>query len=298
MASTGSMNQPSEKQNRPARGETAQIVRRFRRNQLAVFGLVIIVFFLVAAICAPLFPLIDPDRVDAPNRLKPIFTPGHLLGTDQFGRDMLSRMVWGSRISLLAGLISTCIALVIGTFIGLVSGYFGRWLDHLLMRIMDIFMAFPYILLAMAIVAGIGPGLFNAMLAVGIVGIPLYARIARASTLSIKEKEYVDAARSLGSSSSRVILSHVFPNTWTPTLVTATLDLGNKIISTASLSFLGLGTQPPTADWGNMLASGRDFIVTAPNVAFLPGLAIFLVVLGFNLLGDGLRDTFDPRLKE
>ncbi len=292
------MDYSSGNKGRPERGEIAQIILRFKHNQLAIFGLAIILFFIIIAICVPLLPVVNPNHVDAPKRLKQILTPGHLLGTDQFGRDMLSRMVWGSRISLLAGLISTFIALMIGTTIGLISGFFGRWLDEVLMRIMDILMAFPYILLAMAMIAGIGPGLFNAMLAVGIVGIPLYARIARASTLSVKEKEYVDAARSLGGSSLRMILCHVFPNIWTPILITGTLDLGNKIIATASLSFLGLGTQPPIADWGNMLASGRDFIVTAPHVAFLPGLAIFIVVLGFNLLGDGLRDTFDPRLKE
>ena len=286
------------KQRKPAKSEVAQIIRQFKRHHLAIVGLFIIVFVISAALITPLLPLMNPNQVDAPNRLKPIYTSGHLLGTDQFGRDMLSRLMWGARISLMAGLTSTGIALVIGTTIGLISGYFGRWIDHVLMRMMDVLMAFPYILLAMAIVAGLGPGLFNAMLAIGIVGIPLYARITRASTLSVKEKEYVDAAKSIGANPLRVMLFHVFPNIWTPILVTTTLDFGNKIISTASLSFLGMGTQPPTADWGNMLATGRDYIVAAPHAAFLPGLAIFIVVLAFNFLGDGLRDTFDPRLKE
>jgi peptide/nickel transport system permease protein len=228
--------------------------------------------------------------------LTPPFTvPGRVLGTDEVGRDMLSRLVWGARISLLMGIASAIGALIVGGILGLVAGYLGGATDQIVMRCMDVLMAFPFILLAIALVAALGPGLLNAMLAITVVGVPYYARLVRASALVVREQDYVLAARTLGASSSIILRRHLFPNILGPLIVLFTLDVGAKIIATASLSFLGLGAQPPTADWGNMLATGRQYLATAWWAATEPGLAIFVVVLGCNLLGDGLRDVLDPR---
>lgn len=273
------------------------VMRNLRRNWLAVAGLGIIVLIALLAVSVPLLPLTDPDKVDTINRLQPMGTPAHLLGTDEFGRDILSRLIWGARISLSMGIFAASLALVVGVLLGLISGYYGKLVDTIIMRLLDIMMAFPYILLAIVIVAALGPGLFNAMLAIAVVGIPGYARIVRGSVLSIKEREFVEASRALGATNARTLTWHVLPNVIAPIIVAASLDVGSKIIATAGLSFLGLGTQPPTSDWGTMLASGRKFVTVAPHVAILPGLAIAVVVLGFNLFGDWLRDTLDPRLR-
>lgn len=274
-----------------------RVMRNLRRNGLAVAGLGIIVLIALLALIAPLLPLADPDKVDTINRLQPVGAPAHLLGTDEFGRDILSRLIWGARISLSMGIFAASLALVVGVLLGLISGYYGRLADTIIMRLLDIMMAFPYILLAIVIVAVLGPGLFNAMLAIAVVGIPGYARIVRGSVLSIKEREFVEASRALGATNARTLAWHVLPNVIAPIIVAASLDVGSKIIATAGLSFLGLGTQPPTSDWGTMLASGRKFVTVAPHVAILPGLAIAMVVLGLNLFGDWLRDTLDPRLR-
>ena len=235
--------------------------------------------------------------MDTPSRLRPPLTPGHVLGTDEFGRDLLARVVWGARISLLAGLAAAALAMAIGVAFGVLGGYYTGWVETLLMRLTDIMMAFPYILLAIAIVAGLGPGLRNAMLAIGIVGFPLYARLVRGVVLSLREREFVEAARALGAPDHVILGRHVLPHLSSPVMVTFSLDVGAKILATAGLSFLGLGTQPPTADWGSMLATGRQFVILSPHVVLLPGLAILVVVLALNIVGDALRDLLDPRMR-
>ena len=267
------------------------------RNRLALAAALVIVAAVLGAALAPYLPLLDPDAVDTPNRLRPPGVAGHLLGTDEFGRDMLARLVWGARVSLLAGVGTAAASMLIGVLLGLHAGYWGGRVDTIVMRLTDILMAFPYILLAIAIVAGLGPGLANAMVAIAIVGFPFYARLVRGVVLSLREREFVEAARALGSSEQVIVRRHLLPHLLAPIAVAFSLDVGAKILATAGLSFLGLGTQPPTADWGSMLATARTFVVLRPHVALLPGLAIFAVVLSLNVLGDALQDFLDPRLR-
>ena len=269
--------------------------RRWARNQLALLALLVLAGVVLAACLAPYLPLADPDAVDTVQRLKPPFTPGHLLGTDEFGRDLLSRLVWGARVSLLAGAATAAAAMLIGVLLGVLSGYYSGWPETVIMRLTDILMAFPYILLAIAIVAGLGPGLRNAMIAIAIVGFPIYTRLVRGVVLSVRGREFVEAARALGSTDRLILVRHVVPQLLSPVIVAFSLDVGAKILATAGLSFLGLGTQPPTADWGSMLATGRQFVILSPHVVLLPGLAIFVIVLALNLVGDALRDFLDPR---
>ena len=269
--------------------------RRFGRNRLAVLATLVIVGVVLAALLAPYLPLADPDTVDTPNRLRPPLTPGHFLGTDEFGRDLLSRLVWGARISLLAGAASAAAAMLVGVVLGVLGGYYSGWPETVIMRLTDILMAFPYILLAIAIVAGLGPGLRNAMIAIAIVGFPFYTRLVRGVVLSVRNREFVEAARALGSPDRLILVRHIVPQLISPVVVAFSLDVGAKILATAGLSFLGLGTQPPTADWGSMLATGRQFVILSPHVVLLPGLAIFVIVLALNLVGDALRDLLDPR---
>jgi peptide/nickel transport system permease protein len=267
------------------------------RNRLAVAALLALVTVLGAGLAAPLLPLADPDTVDTPNRLRPPLSSGHLLGTDEFGRDLLSRLIWGGRVSLLAGAGAAGAAMLIGVGFGIVAGYYGGGVETVIMRFTDILMAFPYILLAIAIVAGLGPGLGNAMIAIAIVGFPLYTRLVRGVVLSVRAREFVEAARALGSPDPLILLRHVIPHLLSPVIVALSLDVGAKILATSGLSFLGLGTQPPTADWGSMLATGRQFVILRPHVVLLPGLAIFVVVLALNLVGDAVRDLLDPRTR-
>jgi peptide/nickel transport system permease protein len=269
--------------------------RPFGRNRLAVLALLVIVGVVLAALLAPYLPLADPDTVDTPNRLRPPLTSGHLLGTDEFGRDLLSRLVWGARISLLAGAATAAAAMLVGVVLGVFGGYYSGWPETVIMRLTDILMAFPYILLAIAIVAGLGPGLRNAMIAIAIVGFPIYTRLVRGIVLSVRGREFVEAARALGSPDRLILVRHIVPQLISPVVVAFSLDVGAKILATAGLSFLGLGTQPPTADWGSMLATGRQFVILSPHVVLLPGLAIFVIVLALNLVGDALRDLLDPR---
>jgi peptide/nickel transport system permease protein len=269
--------------------------RRFGRNRLAVLATLIIVGVILAALLAPYLPLADPDTVDTPNRLHPPLTGGHVLGTDEFGRDLLSRLVWGARISLLAGVGTAAAAMLFGVVLGVFGGYYSGWPETVIMRLTDILMAFPYILLAIAIVAGLGPGLRNAMIAIAIVGLPFYTRLVRGVVLSVRGREFVEAARALGSPDRLILVRHIVPQLISPVVVAFSLDVGAKILATAGLSFLGLGTQPPTADWGSMLATGRQFVILSPHVVLLPGLAIFVIVLALNLVGDALRDVLDPR---
>jgi peptide/nickel transport system permease protein len=271
--------------------------RLFARNRLAAAGVVVLVLAVGAALIAPWLPLADPDVVDTANRLRAPLTPGYALGTDEFGRDLLSRLVWGARVSLLAGVGTAALAMLIGVVLGIVGGYHTGWVESVVMRLTDILMAFPYILLAIAIVAGLGPGLRNAMLAIAIVGFPFYTRLVRSVVLSVRGREFVEAARALGAPDAGILLRHVLPHLLSPVIVAFSLDVGAKILATAGLSFLGLGTQPPTADWGSMLATGRQFVILRPHVALLPGLAIFVVVLATNLVGDALRDLLDPRTR-
>ena len=269
--------------------------RPLRRYPLAVAGALVLIVAVAAAAFAPHLPLPDPDTVDTPNRLRPPLSASHPLGTDEFGRDLLSRLVWGARVSLLAGVGTAGLAMLVGVVLGVLGGYYTGWIEAMVMRLTDVLMAFPYILLAIAIVAGLGPGLRNAMIAIAIVGFPLYTRLVRGVVLSVKQLEFVEAARALGSSDASILARHVLPQFVSPVLVTFSLDVGAKILATAGLSFLGLGTQPPTADWGSMLATGRQFVVLSPHVVLLPGLAIFVIVFAVNLVGDALRDALDPR---
>lgn len=274
--------------------------RRWRRlltNGMAVTGLALILILALLALAAPWLGLQDPIAVETSRRLLPIFSPGHLLGTDEFGRDMLSRLVWGGRTSLVTGLLSAAISAVLGVALGVLAGFAGGRTDTLIMRGTDVLMSFPYILLAIAVTAALGPGIRNAMLAVGITGIPIYIRTVRSTSLVIMQQEYITAARAIGSPNLRIALRHLLPNLVSPITVIFSLDVGSKIIATSSLSFLGLGPQPPLADWGSMLSNGRTYLSMAPHVATLPGLLILAVVLGCNLLGDGVRDALDPRMK-
>ena len=267
------------------------------RQGLAVTAALALLAAVLAALLAPVLPLADPDTVDTPHRLRPPGSPGHALGTDEFGRDLLARLVWGARVSLLAGVATAAASMLIGVALGVIGGFYTGWVEALVMRLTDILMAFPYILLAIAIVGGLGPGLRNAMVAIAIVGFPIYTRLVRGIVLSLREREFVEAARALGAGDPLILARHVLPHLLSPVIVAFSLDVGFKILATAGLSFLGLGTQPPTADWGSMLATGRQFVILSPHVAMLPGLAIFVVVLALNLVGDALRDLLDPRVR-
>jgi peptide/nickel transport system permease protein len=270
--------------------------RRFIRNRVAPIGLVVIVASLLVAILAPVIIPHDIRTMAPQSALTP---PGriHLFGTDEFGRDVFSRVLMGSRVSLVVAFLSVVVAVVIGTTIGLAAGYYGGWWDSLSMRAMDIIFAFPAILLAIAIMAVLGTSLINLVIAIGIVYTPQFARVARAAALTVRSLEFVDAARALGLGNPRIMWRHIIPNVLAPVTVQISLSLSLAILSESALSFLGLGTQPPTPSWGNMLSEGRQFLEIAPWNAVFPGLAIMVVVLGFNLLGDGLRDLLDPRLR-
>ncbi len=269
---------------------------RLLRNKLAIAGLVIMGIFILTAIFAPLLTPYSPTVQQlTERRLPPSFA--HPLGMDDLGRDILSRIIFGTRKSLQVGVLSVSMAIVLGTLIGALSGYIGGWFDILIMRVMDIVMAFPALLLAIAIVTILGPGLINMLYAIAIVSVPAYARIVRASVLGVKAQDYVIAAKALGCSSARTLIRHVLPNCLTPIIVQGTLGIGTAILDAAGLSFLGLGAQPPTPEWGAMLGQGRYAIFSAPHIVLFPGLAIMFTVLGFNLLGDGLRDALDPRLR-
>ncbi|MCG2789070.1 MAG: ABC transporter permease [Actinomycetia bacterium] len=271
-------------------------LKRLRRNKLAMLGLAIVIALILIALFAPLLAPYDPiARIKADSSLAP--SSVHLFGTDLLGRDIFSRVIYGSRISIEVGIIAVGISVIIGLFFGALSGYFGNIPDTVIMRIADIFFAFPYILGAIAIMTVLGPGVINIFIAIGILGWASFARIFRSSILTIKNKEYIEAARALGASNYRIITKHIFPNAFAPIIVYATMNIGTAIIVEAALSFLGLGVQPPTAAWGKMLAESLDYIDIAPWMMVFPGLAIVITVLGFVLLGDGLRDAFDPKLR-
>ena len=282
--------------------EWVTLLRRLVRRRTALFGMLVVLAVMLAALIAPIVAPFDPLEQDIGQRLR---EPGwqdaqgrvHPLGTDHLGRDILSRIVFGSRIALVVGLAAVVISGVLGMVIGLVAGYFGGRMDDFLMRLADVQLAFPFILLAIAIIGVLGPSLRNIIIVIGVSSWVVYARVVRGEVLSIREREYVHAAVALGSRHWRVLVTHVLPNTFTPWLVVATLDMARVIVIESALSFLGLGVQPPTPTWGGMLADGRVYLSTAWWLATFPGLAILITVLGINLFGDGLRDTLDPRLK-
>ncbi len=273
-----------------------RVAARLRRNPGAWIGAVILLAFLTAAVFAPQIAPYDHTRQNILRRLQPP-SEEHRLGTDELGRDILSRIIFGTRVSLQVGLISVSISGFFGTAFGLAAGYFRR-LDNVIMRFMDILLAFPGILLAMAIVAALGPGLYNSMVAIGIWAIPVYARVTRGSVLGVKQTEYIEASRALGVSEFRIIFRHILPNIASPLIVLSTMRIATAILSAASLSFLGLGAQPPIADWGGMLSAGRMYVRDAPWVAVFPGMAITLTVLGFNLFGEALREALDPQVQK
>jgi peptide/nickel transport system permease protein len=293
----------------PSRGLWGNAFRQLLRKRSAVVGLVMLGVLVFVAVFAPLIAPYDPNAVLLGNGVTPRMDPcihafnwcdesepQFILGTDGNGRDVFSRIVFGARLSLAAGVGSVTFAVIIGTIIGLIAGFFGGWLDNVLMRLMDVLLAFPALLLAIFIVTVFGPGLVNAILAISIVTVPIYARVVRSTVLTVREADFVTADIALGVSTPRLIWHRILPNSLTPLVVQATLGVATAVLEVAALSFLGLGVQPPTAEWGSMLAAERNQVFTAPHLVFFPGLAIMWNVLAFNLLGDGLRDALDPRL--
>src|SRR6056297_1890986 len=280
-----------------APSKSGQFLSLFLRNRLAAVGGAILAVVVLTVLAAPVLPLQDPFAQDTANKFLRPFSPGHLLGTDHLGRDILSRLSWGTRLSLVVGLVASVGAAFFGSAIGIVAGYYGGRTDNLLMRAIDMLMAFPYILLALAIVAALGPGLVNALIAVAVVNIPFFARNIRGVTVTLANKEFIDAARLSGMGDARIIVSEILPNVLPVIVIAMSTTVGWMILETAGLSFLGLGSQPPVADLGSMLGEGRNALITDPHASIVPGLMIFLIVMSVNLLGDGVRDALDPRLR-
>lgn len=280
------------------RSQSADVWKRLKKSKAAVVGLVLIAMFVLMAVFAPLIVSYEDDAIKM-NVKERLQTPSaeHLFGTDEFGRDIFARVVYGTRISLFVGIISVGIALTLGGFLGSIAGYYGGKIDNMIMRVLDVLLAIPTILLAITIVASLGASILNLMIAVGISNIPGFARVVRASVLSVKDQEFIEAARAIGAKDHTIILKHVLPNSMAPIIVYATLKVATAIMATASLSFIGLGVQPPTPEWGSMLAGGRAYIRDYMYIVMYPGLAIVLTVLSLNLIGDGLRDALDPKLK-
>lgn len=266
------------------------------RNYITVVGLGIVVIMIIMAILASYIAPYGYETMVLTDRLQPP-SARHLLGTDQFGRDILSRMLYGARASLVVGLGGVAIAMSIGVLLGGIAGFYGRWVDEVIMRIVDILLAFPYIILAVALMAMVGPSLRNIILVIGITRTPRFARVTRGAVLTLKEMDFVTAARALGQTEWRVLTRHILPNCLTPIVVMASLSVATAILTESALSFLGLGIQPPQASWGTMIADGRRFMLDAPWIATFPGIAISLTILGYNLFGDGLRDALDPKLR-
>jgi len=278
-------------------GFWADTLHRVVRNRAAVAGGIVVVIFVAVALSAPLLSPYDPLKGRLGERLRAP-SAAHWLGTDELGRDVLSRVLHGARITIRIQLAAVGLALVIGAALGLTAGYIGRWVDQLIMRLMDILMAFPGIFLALAIIAALGTGLGNVIIAAGIFLVPQFARVVRASVLTLKDMEFVQAARALGQGDFAIVFRYLLPNSLAPIIVQTSLRMATVLLTASGLSFLGLGVQPPSPEWGAMLSNARAYMITAPHVAMVPGLAIALVVLAFNLLGDGLRDSLDPRLRE
>lgn len=291
MSATADIAQPG-----PARapGQVAWIARRFLRNKAAVAGLIVVGLFVLVAIFAPVLAPYDPIKTNW-SEIRHAPSAAHWFGTDELGRDVLSRIIYGARASLMAGVISVVIAFVVGVPVGIVSGYVGGVFDTVVMRVIDAFLAIPFLIMAIALAAFLGPSLTNAMIAIGISTAPIFARLARGQTLIVKVEEYIEAAYSLGVRPMTILTRYIFVNAFPPLLVQSTLAIATAIIAEAALAFLGLGQQPPAASWGSMLNTARMALSQAPWMSIYPGVAIFLTVLGFNLLGDGLHDALDPK---
>lgn len=289
------MEEVSVKESKSA-GPWQEAWREFRKNKVAVVGMIIVLFFILLAIFAPFIAKEGINEQVMADRLQPPSSE-YWLGTDDFGRDIFSRIVYGARISLWVGFSSVVGSVIIGSLLGIIAGYYGRWVDVIISRFFDIMLAFPSILLAIAIVAVLGPSLRNALIAIAIINVPNFGRLIRSRVLSIKEDEYIMAARSIGMKDIRILFSHILPNSMAPVVVQGTLAIATAILEAAALGFLGLGAQPPAPEWGKMLADSKDYLQSAPWTMIFPGLAIMLTVLGFNLMGDGLRDAMDPRMK-
>lgn len=272
------------------------LLRFLRENPLAMIGSLVILITILTSLLVPFLHLQDPVALDLRNRLKPPSSE-HLFGTDNYGRDVLSRVIWGGRISLLVGILSVALATIIGVILGLISGYYGSWIDVVIMRITDILLSFPALLLAMAICAALGSSLWNVIVAISVVTVPRFSRLVRGSTVSIREEDFIEAARALGQRPTKIMIFHILPNILSPILVMVTLWIPAAIITEASLSFLGLGVMPPTPTWGNIIGEGKSYLQNAPWIAIFSGVAIMLLVLSFNFVGDAARDAFDPRLK-
>jgi peptide/nickel transport system permease protein len=274
--------------------EQSRIWKKLRSNRSVLIGFGIIFFFVLLAVLAPVLPIPNPTKTDWSAVRKPP-SISHWLGTDDIGRDEFARMIWGAQASLLAGVVSVMITIVVSVPVGLVAGYFGGWVDQVISRITDALLATPFLILAIALAAFLGPSLTNAMVAIGVSAMPIFIRVTRGQVLAVKTEDYVESARAIGLGHFRIITHYILPNVFSAILVQSTLSIAVAIIAEASLSFLGLGQQPPAPSWGSMLNTARDFLEQAPWMALWPGIVIFLVVIGFNLLGDGLRDAFDPR---
>ncbi len=289
------MNKPKLSKGRK-KGIGKVIFRFLKQNPLSFVGTVVILISVLFSVLVPVLPLQDPLYQDVTKRLSAPSVE-HLFGTDNFGRDVLSRVVWGGRISLLVGILSVVIGSLIGIIMGVISGYFGRYVDVVIMRITDILLAFPALLLAMAICTAVGSSLWNVIIAISIVTIPRFSRLVRGSTLSVKEADFVEAARAVGQSRTKIIFLHILPNVISPVMVMATLWIPAAIITEASLSFLGLGVMPPAPTWGNIINDGKSYLQNAPWISLFSGIIIVMVVMAFNFVGDAVRDAFDPRLK-
>ncbi|WP_438824356.1 ABC transporter permease [Bacillus sp. JJ1533] len=296
MASVLTTEKTSNKSKLFKRNENSML-RKLVKNRLAAFGLFIIAILTITAIFAPLIATHPPNAMEVTKSLLGPGEKGHLLGTDSYGRDIFSRLVYGARISLIVGIAAVIFGAVIGSFLGVMAGYFGGKLDSFIMRIMDGMFAFPFILLAITLMTVLGQGLLNTIIAIGIANVPGFARVVRGQVLNVKESEYIEVTRSLGAKHNRIIFKHILPNSFPPLIVYGTMSVAGAIISEASLSFLGLGVNPPTASWGSMLQEGKNFLVLSPHMATFSGLAILITVLGINLFGDGLRDALDPKMK-
>jgi peptide/nickel transport system permease protein len=272
----------------------SRVWKKFRSHKSAMLGGILVLFFITIALLAPLLPIPDPAATDW-GAIRKAPSAAHWLGTDELGRDILSRMIWGAQASLLAGVISVAIALSIGVPLGLIAGYFGGWIDAIISRCTEALLAAPFLILAIALAAFLGPSLTNAMIAIGISATPIFIRLTRGQVINIKVEDYVESAHAIGLPTRLILTRYILPNSLPPLLVQATLTIATAIIAEAALSFLGLGQQPPSPSWGSMLNTAKNFLNQAPWMAMYPGISIFLVVLGFNLLGDGLRDALDPR---
>lgn len=294
MASTLTISCASETKALPQVGPWRRAWRKLARNRIAMLGLAAVVFFVLLAVFAPWIAPNDPLATSW-SAIRKAPSASHWFGTDELGRDVLSRVVWGTRASLMAGVVSVTISLVLGVVIGMVAGFFGGLVDNIISRITDAFLACPFLILAIALAAFLGPSLTNAMIAIGVSAAPIFVRLTRAQVINVKVEDYIEAARAVGCSPLRIAVSHILPNITAPVIVQSTLAIAAAVIAEASLSFLGLGQQPPSPSWGSMLNTAKNFMDNAPWMAIWPGLAIFVLVLAFNLLGDGLRDALDPR---